>query len=106
MPKSQAQRSNPNLSNLHFLNTRTTIHQTTGIPLDLYFQVKAYRKDPVKSDTPGQSSVCARTFAPLLVNLRIRFHPWTPPLETYRVPVTILAPVSICFLDIKFELQF
>lgn len=60
-----------------------------------------YRKEPVKSDTPGQRKVCARTLAPLLVNLRIRFHPWTPPSLTYRVPVTILAPVSICFLNKK-----
>jgi len=38
-----------------------------------------YLKDPVKSETPGHKSVCARTFAPLLVSLRIRFHPCTPP---------------------------
>lgn len=57
-----------------------------------------YRNDPVRSDTPGHRNVCARTLAPLLVNLRIRFHPCTPPPLTYRVPVTMLAPVSICFL--------
>lgn len=63
--------------------------------------ISGYRKDPVRSDTPGQRSVCARTFAPLLVNLRIRFQPCTPPPFTYRVPVTISAPVSICFLNSK-----
>jgi len=57
-----------------------------------------YRNDPVKSDTPGHKSVWASTFAPLLVSFRIRFHPCTPPPFTYRVPVTILAFVSSCFL--------
>jgi len=54
--------------------------------------------DPVKSEAPGCSNVCARTFAPLLVSLRMRFQPWTPPFLTYRVPVTTSAPVSFCFL--------
>lgn len=60
--------------------------------------VEFYRNDPVKSETPGHKSVWASTFAPLLVSLRIRFHPCTPPPFTYRVPVTILAFVSSCFL--------
>lgn len=68
---------------------------------DAHKIVEFYRNDPVKSDTPGHKSVWASTFAPLLVSFRMRFHPCTPPPFTYRVPVTILAFVSSCFLNDK-----
>lgn len=57
-----------------------------------------YLKEPVKSETRGHNKVWAKTFAPRLVSLRRKSQPWTPPPLTYRVPVTISAFVSSCFL--------
>ena len=38
-----------------------------------------YRKLPVRSVTPGDSTVSAKKFAPRLTSLRQRFQPCTPP---------------------------
>ena len=56
------------------------------LTLDLTFRMifsktslRYRRNDPVKSDTLGRNSSCANRFAPLLVTLRLKSQPNTPP---------------------------
>lgn len=57
-------------------------------------------KLPVKSEQFDPSNVLAMKLATLLVSLREKFHPYTPPPLLYLVPVTTSALVSACFLII------
>lgn len=78
------------------------------------YDMKAHRKLPVKSLTPGLNTVSAKKFAPLLTSLRFRSQPYTPPApspigaaelpllggdgaEAYRVPVTISRLCAFCW---------
>lgn len=66
-------------------------------------------KLPVKSLTPGLSTVSANKFAPLETSFLFKSQPYTPPFPAYLVPVTISYPPFVesvfCFAIIS-EMNF